>query len=54
MLDLIIILAVILVVGILISIFRVFTLVGIVKGDSKKEIPASNKLQASLLVVFLV
>ncbi|MEQ8583012.1 MAG: cytochrome c oxidase subunit II [Marinoscillum sp.] len=54
MLNLIIVLAVILVVGILISIFRVFTLVGIVKGDSKKEVPASNKLQASLLVVFLV
>lgn len=54
MLNLIIILAVVLVVAILISIFRVATLVGIVKGDSKKQVPASNKLQAALLMLFLV
>ncbi len=54
MLSLIIVLAVVLVVGILISIFRVATLVGIVKGDSKKDVPASNGLQAALLLVFLI
>ena len=54
MLNLIIILAVILVLAILIAVFRVTTLVGIVKGDSGKYVPSSNKVQAALLVLFLV
>lgn len=54
MLNLIIILAAILILAILISIFRVTTLVGIVKGDSKKYVPAGNKIQAALMLVFLI
>jgi len=46
--------SVILVLAVLYALFRVATLVGIVKGDSKKQVPASNGLQASLLVVFLI
>lgn len=54
MLNFIIVLAVILIIAILIAIFRVTTLVGIVKGDSKKPAPVNNKLNAALMVVFLV
>jgi len=54
MLNLIVILAIILIVAILIAIFRVATLVGIVKGDSSKQVPASNKVQAVLLLLFMV
>lgn len=54
MLNLIIILGVVLLVAILISIFRVTTLVGIVKGDSRKFVKPDNKVQATLLVVFMV
>lgn len=54
MLNLIIILAVILVLAILVAVFRVTTLVGIVKGDSGKYVPSGNKAQAALLVLFLL
>lgn len=54
MLNLIIILAVVLVLAILLAVFRVTTLVGVVKGESKKYVPVSNKIQAGLLVLFLV
>ncbi|WP_258105103.1 cytochrome c oxidase subunit II [Marinoscillum sp. MHG1-6] len=54
MLNLIIVLAVILIVAILIAIFKVTTLVGIAKGDAKKPEPSNNKLNATLLALFLV
>lgn len=54
MLNIAILIAAILIIGILLTIFRVSTLVGIIKGDTQKKVPASNKLQASLLVVFLI
>lgn len=54
MLNLIIILAVVLVLAILLAVFRVTTLVGVVKGESKKWVPASNKIQAGFLMLFLV
>ena len=48
-------LAVVLILVILITIFRVSTLVSIVKGDSKKRVVTSlNKVQASLLLAFLI
>lgn len=54
MLNLILIIAVVLIVAILISIFRVTTLVGIAKGDAKKPAPVGNKLNAVLLLLFLI
>lgn len=54
MLSLIVVLAIVLVLAILYAIFRVATLVGIVKGDSTKKVPASNKVQASLLLLFMI
>lgn len=54
MLNIAIIVAVVLILAILIVIFRVSTLVGIIKGDSKKHVPSSNKLQATLMLSFLV
>jgi cytochrome c oxidase subunit 2 len=54
MLNLILIVAVVLILAILITIFRVSTLVSIVKGDTKKSVPASNKVQATLLGLFLL
>lgn len=54
MLNLIIVVAVILIVAILIAIFRVTTLVGIASGESKKSVPSFNKMNALLMVVFLV
>jgi cytochrome c oxidase subunit 2 len=54
MLNLILVVAVILILAILISVFRVTTLVGIAKGESKNDVPSSNKLNAVLLVLFLV
>jgi len=54
MMNLIIIIGVILLIGILISIFRVTRLVGVIKGEGKTNVAANNKLNAALLVVFLV
>lgn len=54
MLNFIIVLAVILIVAILISVFRVTTLVGVVRGDDKKPAPTTNKLNAFLMMAFLV
>ncbi len=54
MLNLIIILAVILVLAILVAVFRVTTLVGIVKGESGNYVPSANKAQAALLMLFLI
>lgn len=54
MLNLILVIAVVLVVAILVSIFRVTTLVGIAKGDSKKKVPTGNKTNALLLLLFLI
>ncbi|MFY0686140.1 MAG: cytochrome c oxidase subunit II [Cyclobacteriaceae bacterium] len=54
MLNLLIVLAVVLIVGILLTVFRVSTLVGIVKEDNKKATPVENKVNAALMVVFLI
>ena len=54
MLNFIVVLAVILILAILVAIFRVTTLVGIVKGDDKQAAPPNNKLNAILMVAFLV
>ncbi|MFY0600489.1 MAG: cytochrome c oxidase subunit II [Cyclobacteriaceae bacterium] len=54
MLNFILIIAVVLIVGILISIFRVTTLIGIAKGESKQSAPVGNKLNALLLLLFLI
>lgn len=54
MLNLVIIVAVVLVLAILFTIFRITTLVGIVRGESKKSVPVSNKTQALLLLLFLL
>lgn len=53
MLNFIIVLAVILILAILISVFRVVTLVGIIKGDDKKPVPSNNQLNAGLMLAFL-
>lgn len=52
--NFIIVLAAILILSILIAIFRVSTLVGIIKGHTKKPILAHNKLNAGLLLAFLI
>lgn len=54
MLNFIIILAVILILAILMTLFRVTRLVGIVKGEAKKVAPVGNKLNAALLLLFLL
>ncbi len=54
MLNFIIVIAVILVLAILITIFRVTTLVGVAKGEGKKEAPSGNGINAILMVLFLV
>lgn len=54
MLNIIIVISVLLILAVLLIIFRVSTLVGIIKGESKSSIPSSNKLQATLMVLFLV
>ncbi len=55
MFNLIIVVAIVLILAIAFTIFRVTQLVGIAKGDSKKYVVSSaNKLQATLLVLFLI
>jgi cytochrome c oxidase subunit 2 len=54
MLNLIIVVSIILIIAILLAVFRVATLVGVIKGDTKKQVPSSNKLQAGLLMAFLI
>lgn len=54
MLNIAIIVAVVLILAILIVVFRVSTLVGIIKGDTEKYVPSSNKLQAGLMLAFLI
>ncbi|MBV6644157.1 MAG: cytochrome c oxidase subunit II [Cyclobacteriaceae bacterium] len=54
MLNLVIVVAVVLILAILITIFRVSTLVGIVRGNTTKQVSPANKIQASLMIVFLV
>ena len=54
MFELIIVVAVVLIIAIVYTIFRVTTLVGIAKGDSTKKVPSNNKAQATLMVLFLV
>ncbi len=54
MLNLIILVAVVLIVAILLVIFRVSTLVSIVKGDTKKQVTSSNKVQAAGMLIFLI
>lgn len=54
MLYTVIIVAVLLILGILLSIFRVTTLVGVIKGEGQQKIPSGNKSQATLLILFLI
>jgi cytochrome c oxidase subunit 2 len=54
MLNIAIVLAGVLILAILLTIFRVSTLVSVIKGDTKKSVPASNKLQGSLMLLFLI
>lgn len=54
MTTLIFIIAAILIIAVALAIFRVATLVGIVKGDSKKYVPSGNKTQAVLLLLFMI
>jgi cytochrome c oxidase subunit II len=54
MMNLIIGIAVVLILAILLAVFRVTTLVGVAKGESKKREPSGNKLNATLMIVFLV
>lgn len=53
MLNFILVLAVVLIVAILISVFRVTTLVGVIRGDDKNSAPSGNKLNAVLMLGFL-
>jgi p-aminobenzoyl-glutamate transporter AbgT len=54
MLNIIIIIAAILILVILFAIFRVSSLVDVIKGDSSTKIPSSNGIQANLLLLFLI
>ena len=54
MFNLIIIVAVVLILAIAYTVFRVTQLVGIAKGDNQKRVTSDNRLHASLLVVFLI
>ncbi len=54
MFELIIVVAVVLIIAIVYTIFRVTTLIGIAKGDSTSKVPSNNKTQAMLMVLFLV
>lgn len=54
MLNFIIVVAVILILAILVSVTRVTTLVGIAKGDAKKPGAPNNKLNAGLMLAFLI
>jgi cytochrome c oxidase subunit 2 len=54
MTTLIFIVAAVLILAVILTIFRVATLVGIVRGDSKKYVPSGNKTQAILMMVFLI
>ncbi|HHP7241581.1 MAG TPA: cytochrome c oxidase subunit II [Cyclobacteriaceae bacterium] len=54
MLNTILLLAFLLVLAIVFIIFRVSTLVGVIKGDTKKTVPTNNKTNAALLLVFLI
>ncbi len=54
MFNLIIVVAIVLILAIGYTIFRVTTLVGIAKGDNQKRVTGSNKVQAALLVAFLI
>ena len=54
MLNTIIIIAAILILVILFAIFRVSSLVDVIKGDSSTKIPSSNGTQANLLLLFLI
>ncbi len=54
MLNFVIAIAVVLIIVILLVIFRVSTLVGIARGDTRKQVPSGNRLQATLLLLFLI
>lgn len=54
MLNTIFIVAVVLIIAVVLVIFRVSTLVGIVRGESKKQVSSGNKMQATLLLLFLI
>lgn len=48
------IIAIVLVIAVVLVIFRVSTLVGIVRGESRKSVSGGNKYQATLLLLFLI
>ena len=54
MLNTIIIVASVLIIGILLSIFRVTSLVGVIKGEGKSNVGSGNKTQATLMMLFLI
>ncbi len=54
MLNFIIVIAVVLVLAILITVFRVITLVNVAKGEASKSVPSNNKINAILLILFLL
>jgi len=54
MLNTILLLAFLLVLAIIFIIFRVSTLVGVIKGDTKKTVATNNKTNAALLLVFMI
>ncbi len=54
MLNTVLVIAVILIVAILVIVFRVSTLVQVVKKKEEGKVPNSNKIQASLMLAFLV
>lgn len=54
MFNTIFIITIVLIIAVVIAIFRVSTLVGIVRGESKKQVPSGNKFQAIFLLLFLL
>ncbi|MEQ8336815.1 MAG: cytochrome c oxidase subunit II [Cyclobacteriaceae bacterium] len=54
MLNLIIVIAVVLILAILVTVFRVITLVNVAKGEGSKSVPPTNRINALLLMLFLI
>ena len=54
MFDLVLIAGAILLVVILFMVFRIATLVGVVRGAEKQKVPSSNRVNAALMVLFMI
>ncbi len=54
MLNFIIVIAAVLILAILVTVFRVITLVNVAKGEGKSSVPPNNKVNAALMILFLV